>query len=62
MKAENKIFRVNMERFLQLAVGIKGLIELPHAAFDVLGTEVEPIYVGVRSQELEFFLDWMHLG
>jgi len=51
-----------MERFLQLAVGIKGLIELPHAAFDVLGTEVEPIYVGVRSQELEIFLDWMHLG
>ncbi|KAE9390577.1 hypothetical protein BT96DRAFT_1002151 [Gymnopus androsaceus JB14] len=62
LQAENKIFRVNMERFLQLAVGIKGLIELPHAAFDILGTEVEPIYVGVCSQELEIFLDWMHLG
>jgi len=62
LKAENKLFRVNCEKFLELVVGIQGLLEIPSANFDNLGTEVEPIYLAIQADELEIFIEWMNLG
>ncbi|KAE9399838.1 hypothetical protein BT96DRAFT_919896 [Gymnopus androsaceus JB14] len=65
LRAENKLFRVNLALFLKLAKGfaglMKGLVNLPCANFDQLGTEVEPIYIPVKARELEVYIDWMKL-
>ncbi|KAE9382611.1 hypothetical protein BT96DRAFT_1010340 [Gymnopus androsaceus JB14] len=65
LRAENKLFCVNLALFLKLAKGfagpMKGLANLLCANFNQLGTEVKPIYIPVKARKLEAYIDWMKL-